>query len=50
MKISRLYEIADALGIGVGELFNNSSIVIEIDGKEYPVRESITIEIKRNEN
>lgn len=50
MKISRLYEIADALGIGVGELFNNSSIVVEIDGKEYPVRESITIEIKRNEN
>lgn len=47
MKISRLYKIADALEIGVEELFYNSSIVVEIDGKEYPVREIMTIKIKR---
>ena len=50
MRISRLYEIADVLGVGVGELFSDSRITVEIDGKEYPVKENITIKINRNEN
>lgn len=50
MRISRLYEIADVLGVEVGELFPDSHITVEIDGKEYPGKESITIKINRNGN
>lgn len=48
MKISRVYKIADILNIPVGYLFQGNGITVEIDGKEYPVKESITIKIKRN--
>lgn len=49
MKISRLYKIADALNVAIGELFRISAVIVEIDSKKYPVRESITIKIKRDE-
>lgn len=47
MRISRVYEIADILGVQVGELFTTPVVKVEIDGKEYPVKDSVVIRIKR---